>query len=427
MIFNPFVPGQPAQEAPGPLTLATVGTVTEDGATLILPGATAPTQARYPYLGSASIAAGDAVIIARVSGAWVILGKFSGGSEPGPSGDGLPAGGLPGQMLLKTGTADYAAGWKYPQYCRPNLLDNWYFVGGGSQLGDGVFPINQRGETIKTGTGYFVDRWRITGYGSTASELSAVNGLKVTGANSNGASGIRQILSTPIPAGTKLTVSMLVTLGENSTGIGVRFYHADSTYDQLASDGMIVDGELRWGTITLTDACTDVRFRVIPYVSSATFKAVKLEIGDYQTLANKDGSGNWVLNALPNWFEELRKCQRYLQWVPAPYGINPAPIANGMCWNTTAARIALPLSVPMIATPTVTLKNCEARIYMADGSAYITPTAITALGNTDAHANLRSILGLSCAITDGINRAQVVLVLDGTADPAGILLSCEPT
>ena len=25
-----------------------------------------------------------------------------------------------------------------------NLLDNAYFVGGGSQLGDGVFPINQR-------------------------------------------------------------------------------------------------------------------------------------------------------------------------------------------------------------------------------------------------------------------------------------------
>lgn len=28
-----------------------------------------------------------------------------------------------------------------------NLLDNWYFVGGGSQQGGGQFPINQRGET----------------------------------------------------------------------------------------------------------------------------------------------------------------------------------------------------------------------------------------------------------------------------------------
>ena len=26
-----------------------------------------------------------------------------------------------------------------------NLLDNWYFVGGGSQQGGGSFPVNQRG------------------------------------------------------------------------------------------------------------------------------------------------------------------------------------------------------------------------------------------------------------------------------------------
>lgn len=29
---------------------------------------------------------------------------------------------------------------------RRNLLDNWYFVGGGSQQGGGQFPINQRGK-----------------------------------------------------------------------------------------------------------------------------------------------------------------------------------------------------------------------------------------------------------------------------------------
>ena len=30
---------------------------------------------------------------------------------------------------------------------RANMLDNWCFVGGCSQLGYGVFPINQRGQT----------------------------------------------------------------------------------------------------------------------------------------------------------------------------------------------------------------------------------------------------------------------------------------
>ena len=31
-----------------------------------------------------------------------------------------------------------------PGMVNPNLLDNWYFVGGGSQQGGGQFPINQR-------------------------------------------------------------------------------------------------------------------------------------------------------------------------------------------------------------------------------------------------------------------------------------------
>lgn len=424
MIFNPFVPGQPAQDAPGPLTLATVGTVTEDGATLILPGATAPTQARYPYLGSASIAAGDAVIIARVSGAWVILGKFSGGSEPGPSGDGLPAGGVPGQMLLKTGTADYAAGWQYPQYCRPNLLDNWYFVGGGSQSGDGVFPINQRGETIKTGVGHFFDRWRITGYSPTRSELTA-NGVTVTGNSTSGVSSIRQdILKSPA-VGSQLTVSMLCTTGDSETNIYFRFYHADGTYDQISTSAMSVDGRLRWGTVTLTADAKYASFRISKYTGTATFEAVKVEYGEYQTLAHKDGNGNWVLNALPNWFEELRKCQRYLQWVPSPYSGNFAPVGSGICWGTTTARIALPLPVPMVGTPTVTFQNSNARIYLSDGSEAITPTTINAQTSGYNNANMRSILCLVCAIEGGINRAQVVLAISGTGNPGGILLSCE--
>ena len=36
-----------------------------------------------------------------------------------------------------------------PTLVRPNLLDNWYFAN----------PVNQRGQTSYTGTGYTVDRW----------------------------------------------------------------------------------------------------------------------------------------------------------------------------------------------------------------------------------------------------------------------------
>lgn len=75
--FNPFLPEKATAAPTGPLTLATVGAVSAEGVTLILPGATEPTQAHYPRLSSASLSAGDAVIIARVSGTFVVLGKFA--------------------------------------------------------------------------------------------------------------------------------------------------------------------------------------------------------------------------------------------------------------------------------------------------------------------------------------------------------------
>lgn len=76
-MYNPLLPDKPAADAAGPLTLATIGTVSAAGVTLILPGAAEPTQAHYPRLASASVAAGDAVIIARVSGTWVVLDKLA--------------------------------------------------------------------------------------------------------------------------------------------------------------------------------------------------------------------------------------------------------------------------------------------------------------------------------------------------------------
>ena len=42
-------------------------------------------------------------------------------------------------------------------YVRPNLLDNWYFVGS-------EFPINQRKQTGgSTSSGYYIDRWKSNG------------------------------------------------------------------------------------------------------------------------------------------------------------------------------------------------------------------------------------------------------------------------
>lgn len=74
---NPLLAAVPNVDTPDQLRLATVGTVTAAGVTLILPGASQATQKHYPRLASASVSAGDAVIIAKISGTWVVLGKLA--------------------------------------------------------------------------------------------------------------------------------------------------------------------------------------------------------------------------------------------------------------------------------------------------------------------------------------------------------------
>ena len=85
-MYNPFKPEKSAAAPAGPITLATVGTVSEEGVTLILPGATEPTQAHYPNFSSSSLESGDSVIISRVSGTLVVMGKAGGGGGGGGGG-----------------------------------------------------------------------------------------------------------------------------------------------------------------------------------------------------------------------------------------------------------------------------------------------------------------------------------------------------
>lgn len=61
-----------------PLYLATVGSYTAGaGATLIFDGQTTATTKRYKRLASYTPAAGDRVLVAKISGSYVILGKIT--------------------------------------------------------------------------------------------------------------------------------------------------------------------------------------------------------------------------------------------------------------------------------------------------------------------------------------------------------------
>ena len=138
--------------------------------------------------------------------------------------------------------------------CNPNLLDNWYFGN----------PVNQRGAsgTIST-EGYFFDRWKLVSGSVTINS----GGIVLNGT-------IAQVLE--YAAGQTVTATVL-------------------TPDGVTDVTPVYDDETKTFTVT---------------TQGKTIRAVKLELGTQQTLAHQE-NGAWVLNEIPDYGEQLRRCQRY--------------------------------------------------------------------------------------------------------------------
>lgn len=193
-------------------------------------------------------------------------------------------------------------------YVRPNLLDNWYFVGGGSQLGDGVFPINQRGQTTYIGGIYGIDRWE--GYQAAATTNVTTNGLSIHRSSGDFYSIYQKVANPKNLRGKKVTATLLAT-GYNRVRLLADNVNIADTGDGLPSNPIRSieatipnDVEKLWFVLYTTNTVDTL----------AT--AAKLELGSGQTLAHNEGTEAnpvWVLNEIPDYGEELRKCQRYYQ------------------------------------------------------------------------------------------------------------------
>lgn len=211
--------------------------------------------------------------------------------------------------------ADGGTGAKTPQEAlvnlgaasNPNLLDNWYFVGGGSQQGGGQFPINQRGQTSYTGGIYGFDRWQVTGGGQV--QISD-NGVIVTGISTYG--GFQEYIENwGNFKGETVTLSFLISGGTAiGNGAYVDILTGESEYAKNVTEAGVASL-----TVSLPQDITKLLCALITSSNSGydlTVIAAKLELGPVQTLAHQDAEGNWVLNdPPPNFQQELAKCQRY--------------------------------------------------------------------------------------------------------------------
>lgn len=216
----------------------------------------------------------------------------------GDPGIGIADGGLAGQVLVKASETDYDTKWG-GYISNPNILDNWYWVGEGSQQGGERFPINQRGGTTYTGGGYYIDRWN--SYSGSPNIVLNNNGIQI------GQGDFGQLLELfRTPDGT-YTASVLTDTNELTT-FTFQLKNNGSEQKQLFqitsnSSNYRLSFNYKWTNASL--------FYITNYSFTGNFLAAKLELGSVQTLAHKEGD-TWVLNdPPPNFQQELAKCQRY--------------------------------------------------------------------------------------------------------------------
>lgn len=189
----------------------------------------------------------------------------------------------------------------------PNLLRNGTFA-------DGCI-VNQRGKTSYAGTGYGVDMWYTTG--ATLSVDVTAEGVKLYKNAASANPAWAQALETDAAVGQTVTVSMLYKGSGEGASLRVAQSGGIVTLSNV-SDWMLVQNTFtleKWSVGALQDrAIVAIQcFENMAANQGLYIKAIKLELGEQQTLAHQNGDGAWVLNELPDYGGELLRCQRYYQ------------------------------------------------------------------------------------------------------------------
>ena len=279
------------------------------------------------------------------------------------------------------------------QPCNRNLLDNWYFGA----------PVNQRGKTTYSGTGYGIDRWKAEAV--TPNVTTIKDGYIELSQNAL----ISEILEEPYSlCGKQVTVSALTTTGLCSTTATVpskEELSAITTDETIGVSYFAVNGNST-GYVCLQHSkehTTKVMLRAYSGYTVGVI-AVKLEMGSQQTLAHQE-DGAWVLNEIPDYGEELTKCMRYLQIISTPYDTSGNGVAIGYANNTVDLWVPIPLAVPMRISPTPTIPTGGVSLFKV-GKTSGSPKDVTrATGGwamqTGGACSMRSLIFTSSGLTAG--------------------------
>lgn len=256
-----------------------------------------------------------------------------------------------------------------PQFTvNPNLLDNWYFGN----------PVNQRGKTSYTAQpngGYTIDRWMST----EAVSIDTVFQFRNLFQRVEGSDRL---------SGKLLTFSILMDSGAMLSGSKIFDASADCVF---ADQGILMLYNSFWKAFQIYSRDN----------SEVHILAAKLELGSTQTLAHLE-NGNWVLNEIPDYSEQLRKCQRYF----VRYALDTQRFIGVLnIDNANSGQGYINLPVPMRATPTI---SGPIGFYSADNNVTVN---INVLGSKGAliWVNAYSATSIANAPKMGLLYAQTTL------------------
>lgn len=249
-----------------------------------------------------------------------------------------------------------------------NLLDN------------GWFTINQRGKSSYSGNSYSLDRWMTQYYGATENEEIEITNNGIIGKNSW---DINQFL--PLwneLKGRTVTISALIEGVVYSKTIiipidGTTEWQGVTT---VGPEGVSMD--LYVHPYFVAQNLIVFRLRKIGTITKA-IKAVKLEIGSVSTLA---------MDTVPNYAEELLKCQRYYQRITTRSGII---FGLAMAVSETLAVMQYKLSTNMRTHP----------VLQEEATGFVLNTA----DNSETHA----VSGIQCYFQNDVVNGVLVFTSSG--------------
>ena len=311
----------------------------------------------------------------------------------------------------------------------PNLLDNWYFGRPVNQRNGYYIPAGVKYNTLSwteagttdkaypvigyigqdplitvngtnyivgksvqvpgyCTTGYTVDRWKNT---SDAGAIMIADG-KVVLQTTAAYAGITQTIEKTNNFRKKtVTLSVLCEGTLNGTYQAVIWY--GNEYRKV-----LIKNQISSVSFTLPDNNEDILVFVQSNTAASSpisILAIKLELGSTQTLAHQDSSGNWILNEIPDFGEQLARCQRYY------FVTNANHFFSGWCTQTDKFLTCIPTPVPLRARPAISVITPGNLLSGTVGAFYSTKAGQYEIENADS-AGIKMVVNIdTTALTMG--------------------------